>query len=183
MNTLKPEPILDKENQPLKTFGNLESCKSCSGFLCCGTLKEGGVIEPPFLFEQDIQNIEDATGLEKDKFCTEKINPVTGNITKFMKTNKDDGCIFFDKNTAKCSIYNNRPIDCRLFPLDIVKRNEKLYWAIYNYQLCEAKEEIYSKKLDSTEIILPEIEGQLVDYATYPLPAMVKIGYKLLKEV
>ena len=66
MNNEKPIQITLEDKQLFNTFGSLESCKSCSGDLCCGTLKEGGVIEPPFLFEQDIKSIRDATGLEKE---------------------------------------------------------------------------------------------------------------------
>jgi hypothetical protein len=31
---------------------------------------------------------------------------------------KDDGnCIFLDQKTTKCTIYNTRPLECRLYPL------------------------------------------------------------------
>jgi len=51
--------------------------------------------------------------------------------------NEEKGCIFFVNN--QCSIYNNRPIDCRLFPFDF-KEIDGEYWLIYynSIDICRA---------------------------------------------
>jgi Fe-S-cluster containining protein len=43
----------------------------------------------------------------------------------------DEKCKFYNQEKERCSIYSIRPFDCRLFPLDIIKKNNKYYWCIY----------------------------------------------------
>ena len=43
-------------------------------------------------------------------------------------------CIFYD---GKCKIYNNRPYDCRLYPYDIKKINEKFFLVLYKLDCIE----------------------------------------------
>jgi Fe-S-cluster containining protein len=38
-----------------------------------------------------------------------------------------------DKVAKKCSIYENRPLCCRAFPIDIFSRNGELEWGVYSY--------------------------------------------------
>jgi Fe-S-cluster containining protein len=52
---------------------------------------------------------------------------VDKNIYK-LKTNNNK-CIFL-KN-GRCSIYENRPLDCRLYPFDIIKKDSKYYLILY----------------------------------------------------
>jgi Fe-S-cluster containining protein len=40
-------------------------------------------------------------------------------------------CYFYD--SGRCSIYEDRPLDCRLFPFDIVQAEDgNFYWIVYN---------------------------------------------------
>jgi Fe-S-cluster containining protein len=41
-----------------------------------------------------------------------------------------DRCVFLDRE-GKCSIYDLRPLDCRLFPLDIIEENGEYYWCVF----------------------------------------------------
>lgn len=47
-------------------------------------------------------------------------------------------CHFYDPNRNKCTIYDIRPTDCRLFPFDIkLDNNTNEYWVGYYSDLCE----------------------------------------------
>jgi Fe-S-cluster containining protein len=62
-----------------------------------------------------------------------------------------DGCKHAVNN--RCQIYDRRPLDCRLFPLDLVEEHGEYWWAIF--QNCSRYEEI-SKKLIP---LIPKIES------------------------
>jgi Fe-S-cluster containining protein len=40
-------------------------------------------------------------------------------------------CAFLDRRTGKCRIYDARPLDCRLFPLDIIEEDGEYYWCVF----------------------------------------------------
>lgn len=167
--------------------GSIEACKKCSGVVCCGIVKEGGIIEPPYLTEHDIKQIEYFTGLRKEQFTVERENPVTGNIVFIMDTVENEGCIFFNKNKGRCEIYSFRPIDCRLFPLDCISSSNKVktdyYWALYKFERCRLSKKDLSSLLEYKEEALKLICSEIHDFATYPLPEMEKIGFKKLLKV
>lgn len=162
--------------------GKINACKQCSGINCCGILEEGGNLEPPYLTNFDIQKIEYFTGLLKGQFATERINPLTGNLIYKMRIKPNQGCIFFDQNEGKCEIFSYRPMDCRLFPLDIEFFNETYYWALFKYG-CDISQTDLDHLLNYKDIALKILGDELHDYATYPVPGMSKIGYELLMEV
>ena len=41
-----------------------------------------------------------------------------------------DKCAFLDRE-GKCRIYEMRPLDCRLFPLDIIEEDGEYYWCVF----------------------------------------------------
>jgi len=43
------------------------------------------------------------------------------------------GCVFFDKQTGKCGVFAQQPLDCRLFPLDIDLIEGRLTWIVYEH--------------------------------------------------
>ena len=51
----------------------------------------------------------------------------------FIKRKKDGSCSMLDKEKRICTIYEDRPIGCKLFPLDVFSRNGQLEWSIYTY--------------------------------------------------
>jgi len=61
------------------------------------------------------------------------------------------GCKYAVNN--RCQIYNKRPLDCRLFPLDLIEEDEEYWWVIFKN--CSRHEEI-SKKLIP---LIPKIES------------------------
>lgn len=164
--------------------GTISACKVCSGLDCCGLLKQGGIVEPPYLHKKDIEAIEYYTGFPLDAFATRRLNPHTGNFVFIMKTDEGGGCVFFNRRTGLCDIHNCRPVDCRLFPLDIRKIDNKYYWALFRYPKCHRKiTEDLKNLLDFRVHALSYLADEIMDYATYPVPGMEKIGYDILEEL
>jgi Fe-S-cluster containining protein len=87
-------------NEPLEVLENLgfsQTCPDCDGSCC----KMPWVTKEERLSELDFQ----ASLVE-----------IKG--THFIE--RSDRCVFLNE-TGKCSIYQVRPLDCRLFPLDIIE--------------------------------------------------------------
>lgn len=91
-------------------------CKRCAIYCC----KLGG----PCLTKEDIEQIE--SGGHKTSEFVEDSKRKYGNhslITSAMKNRKDGSCIFLrtdaKRNAYECSIYEIRPILCRLYPFEI----------------------------------------------------------------
>lgn len=167
-----------------RNIGSIGACKACSGLDCCGLLTEGGIIEPPYLLKRDIKDIEYYTGLSSDAFAVKKLNPHTGNFVFIMKTNERGGCVFFNQRTGLCDIYNCRPVDCRLFPLDIRWIDNRYYWALFRYPKCHRSiSDDLKYLLDFRTQALFYLADELMDYATFPVPGMEKIGYTILEEL
>lgn len=169
------------------SMGSINSCKDCSGLICCGIVREGGIIEPPYLTRHDIRQIEYFTGFKKEQFAVKKNNPLTGNTIFVMQTLEKEGCIFFNKFTGKCQIFSFRPIDCRLFPLDftvVIERGKTNYYcALYKYKECKLFKDDLSVLLKYKNEAIQIMAGELHEYATYPVPEMERIGYMILQKI
>lgn len=144
---------------------------------------EGGSLEPPYLTKQDIMNVQYFTGLKIDQFACRRTNPITGNTFYKMKIKPNSGCIFFDQNGGKCEVHAYRPMDCRLFPLDIEFLNGRYYWALFRYNYCNLSQDDLNHLLEYKDFALQILGNELHDYATNPVPGMNKVGYQLLMEV
>ena len=72
------------------------------------------------------------------------------------------GCAFFAN--GQCEIYEDRPIDCRLFPVDIrEERDGTLVWIVYT-RLCPAGFD-RTGLLEHAERLLPALQGHAREYA------------------
>lgn len=125
--------------------GTYSFCNSCVGrFDCCCNCNQ---IDMPIILPSEAQKIESNSRQSIDSFANKKTN----NLYQMKrKDNKEEnGCIFFANN--KCSIYDHRPIDCRLFPFDF-KEIDGEYWLIYynDIEICKA---------------LPEDRDEIMNYA------------------
>lgn len=113
--------------------GTYPFCNTCVGkFDCCCNCNE---IDMPILLPNEAENISRISRLGVDEFAKK----LTNNLYQMKRDNNDPnkGCIFFKNNS--CTIYENRPIDCRLFPFDFKEINGE-YWLIYydNIKVCKA---------------------------------------------
>jgi len=91
-------------------------CKRCAIYCC----KLGG----PCLTKEDIEQIE-SVGHKTSEFVEDSKRKYGNHslMTSAMKNRKDGSCIFLrtdeKRNAYECSIYEIRPILCRLFPFEI----------------------------------------------------------------
>ena len=115
-------------------------------------------------------------------WCCYDESPYNGN--KKITSNKE--CKNLETN--KCSIYSERPFDCRIFPIDVKQIKNKVVWILW--ENCPAL-----KELDVNRFI-DYIEKELLKYYSYQhilnhinhdnanLPKKYdKIRFRVIKEV
>ena len=78
----------------------------------------------------------------------------------FLLQKENGDCIFL--YNGKCKIYPFRPIDCRLFPLDVELKDGRYVWI--KYSLCEGSKQVMTKE-KAFRRLLPFLRGQLNEYA------------------
>lgn len=148
-------------------------CNGC-GVCCQGELN--GLIERPFLTSLDIENIIKETGLQESDFV-DNVFIAESNIKVLRTKPKGEvvgerseqsgkGCMFFDDETRRCKIYRSRPLDCRLFPLDIAKEDEKYYLILYT-DVCPVDVDLISEPIKpAMDKILPLLKDYIHEYIT-----------------
>ena len=138
-------------------------CNGC-GFCCQGELN--GLIERPFLTPHDIENIVKETGLQESDFVDNV--SISGSNIKVIRTKGcGSGCMFFDDETRRCKIYSSRPLDCRLFPLDVAKEGEKYYLILYT-DVCPIDADLISESIQPVmDKILPLLKDYIREYSTF----------------
>ena len=101
-----------------------ELCGSCKHKNCCTDSQE------PILFENDLRKLN-SIGKNTDNFLQTIL--VNGTNVKAIKKKQDSTeCIFWDNSSSSCSIYNERPFDCKAYPFDILKVDGKYHWIVYS---------------------------------------------------
>ena len=95
-------------------------------------------------------------------------------------------CIFYDKNEL-CDIHKIRPFDCRFFPFDILKLNEKFFWIIWKFNcpiLNKNKEEFEQYLEEHEKELIPKFIEYLDNYSKFRLKELLsKYQYEVLREV
>lgn len=66
-----------------------------------------------YLSEAEVDRLEKASGKLRDTFLAEKKNCTTGDTFRLLLL----PCHFFDQQTGRCSVYVNRPLICKLYPI------------------------------------------------------------------
>lgn len=162
---------------------SLTSCESCFNRSCCNESgRFASQIPGAFLTDYDIKRISDGTGLDPKEFVNEVIHPITSKPAKYILDLDGIYCKFFDKKANLCSIYEFRPLDCRLFPLDIIFENGKYFWVIYpgcNYDANNIPNLLHS----ANQVVLPHLKNYLSEYAGTTMLATDQEDYQVLGEV
>lgn len=55
----------------------------------------------------------------------------TSQGVKYLGRTRDGWCSSFDPSTNTCSIYTDRPLCCRIYPLDLMKFDGIVWWVIH----------------------------------------------------
>jgi hypothetical protein len=106
----------------LASFRDL--CDSCNHQGCCTNSAV------PLVFSNDYENLK-LIGKANKKFVKEI--DINGKKIKAIKKKKNSHiCIFWDETKNNCSIYENRPFDCKAYPFDIYYMDGKYRWIVYS---------------------------------------------------
>ena len=99
-------------------------CGSCRSQGCCTNSAV------PLVFSSDFEDLR-SIGKTGTKYL--HYRNVNGSMIKAInKKPNSDFCIFWDEQEKRCSIYKQRPFDCRAYPFDILKTNDKYHWIVYS---------------------------------------------------
>ncbi len=101
-----------------------ELCGSCKHQGCCTSFAS------PLVFSRDLENLENI-GKAGDEFLRE-ITIRGQRVTTIRKKTNSNTCTFWDDDKHVCSIYENRPFDCRMYPFDIYMIDGKYTWIVYS---------------------------------------------------
>ena len=93
-----------------------------------------------------------------------------------MRASRDGGCGFHDPRSGRCNIYAARPVDCRLYPLDIALIDGSYYWILRRY--CDITDADLKNLIAFGEQILPQFRDRLRDYATVAVDGMDSLSFR-----
>ena len=159
-------------------LGTFKFCKECpASGNCCSRAKPNGEVDSPVLLPKDAEKIEGLTGEKADSFSLVR-NDLSDTL-RFLKTGTK-GC-YFHQN-GKCGIYQMRPLDCRLFPLDVIETPDGRIALIAYTRLCPVG---FNPKehLEQAKKLLPELGENIYDFAGMDLPGMDKEPYVELEDL
>ena len=161
-----------------KRLGTYSFCRECpTSKTCCCRVKPGGHVDQPVLYPKDVTAIEKYIGKEACFFSSALKE---GKAKERIMDTGSRGCFFFQR--GKCAIYPVRPLDCRLFPFDIMEREDgQLVWIVYT-RLCPVGFDPYHE-LNEAIRLLPELHTNIVSYARINVPGMDKEPYLELGKV
>ncbi|HXX05331.1 MAG TPA: YkgJ family cysteine cluster protein, partial [Candidatus Bathyarchaeia archaeon] len=109
-------------------------------------------------------------------------------VRVIRKKSNSNMCIFWDDNNKKCSIYNNRPFDCVMYPFDIYLINGRYHWVIYScnpesgWQWTEEHMKMLENHPQFIEII-SNIEAYSNLHEINNLTKLDQLSYTILREV
>jgi hypothetical protein len=103
-----------------------KACDKCQGRCCIG---ESGSI---WVNPQEITTLANALHVQRDVFINNYLIKI-GYRYSIKEEIFNDGfrCVFFDVKEKKCSVYENRPTQCRTFP----------FWEHFKNHISEVEEE------------------------------------------
>jgi len=103
-----------------------KACEECKGRCCIG---ESGYI---WVTPEEITALAKGLNIERENFINNYLLKI-GYRYSIKEIIFNDGfrCIFFDVKERKCSVYENRPTQCRTFP----------FWEHFKNNISEVEEE------------------------------------------
>ena len=150
--------------------GCYENCTNCnSEIVCCSYFDK---INAPVLNKEELQRIKEF--IKSDEFYN-----IMGDNLFSLKLDGNN-CVFYQND--KCLIYDIRPIDCRLYPFDIIKIENKFYLILYLLSCIDYKH-FYNESLKINPLIdnvIPWIK-RFTDEQNYTKMKTKK--YKIIREL
>lgn len=125
----------------------------------------------------------------KTKCCREDVAFPLFTTPKDLERNKalnsKTPCIFLN-DCGLCAIYDSRPYDCRFFPFELMKINNKFFWIIWDVvcPITKNRREDFERYLvEHEEKLIPQFIDHLDDYANFRVEELKsKYKYEVLRE-
>ena len=148
-----PYALFRNTNNNLGTFNICSNCVGNNSTCCCDTN-----VDSPMLLPNEVEAISKKMKIEKETF-SKKVDLAKMNndyslkdLYQMKRDEESNSCYFFRNN--KCTIYDIRPIDCRIFPYDIKLEKDGNYYLVYY-------------KLDKCQIMNEDIKNiKMISYNT-----------------
>lgn len=99
-------------------------CNSCKHQSCC----TNSVV--PLVFSYDFEKLK-SIGKSGSAFVKE-IKVGGRSVNSIKKKENSNICVFWDEDKKGCSIYQDRPLDCKVYPFDIYLVDGKYHWILYS---------------------------------------------------
>ena len=113
-------------------LGTFDLCSNCVGNAtnCCANTN----VDAPMILPSEAKAISEKMNIGKEEFAnkiefSKMYNDSTLKDLYQLKKQKDNACYFYRDN--KCTIYDIRPIDCRIFPYDVKLEKDGQYYLVY----------------------------------------------------
>ena len=91
-------------------------------------MKQNSSIDNAIVFSEEITQIEKFSGLVRADFL--QVGRYLEDHPFQTLNNNESGCLFH--RAGQCEVYQVRPLDCRMFPFDIIEDEDgKLRWIVY----------------------------------------------------
>ena len=105
-------------------FSYVSLCSTCTS-TCCES------VDAPPVFPNDIKKLK-----QIGKDTSEYLNYLDlgeGRVWTSIKKQKDSNfCKFYDQEKKLCTIYEHRPLDCKMYPFDIGFIDKEPWWYVYS---------------------------------------------------
>lgn len=125
-----PYALFRNTDNSLGTFNLCSNCVGKSATCCCN--KE---VDSPMMLPNEVEEIAKIKKLNKDDF-SKKIefskmynDPTLKDLYQLKRQKDSSNCFFYQNN--QCTIYDIRPLDCRIFPYDIKLEKDGNYYLVY----------------------------------------------------
>jgi Fe-S-cluster containining protein len=99
-------------------------CGSCQHQGCCTNSSV------PLVFLHDLSGLK-SIGKSGSEYLQE-VTIKNKKVLAVKKKNNSNVCVFWDESKKMCSVYENRPFDCRAYPFDIRLIHGKYHWIVYS---------------------------------------------------
>lgn len=151
--------------------GTYKFCTGCPIDKNCCT---GKAVELPVITRAEARYISLVKGLPEYEYSIRSTN----NLRELKAIN--DRCYFYQR--GKCSIYNQRPIDCRLYPFDIYKDSSERFLLISYTNACPKPINI-SRYIRTAKSLLRHLGPYLKEYAEYNTPLLNEKEYRVIATI
>jgi len=125
-----PYALFRNTDNNLGTFNLCSNCVGKDATCCCDSQ-----VDSPMLLPNEAETISKKMQIPKEDFCN-KIDLAQINndyslkdLYQMKRIKEDNSCYFYRNN--QCTIYDIRPIDCRIFPYDIKLEKDGNYYLVY----------------------------------------------------